>query len=678
MKLVIAEKPSVAKAYASALHVSNRRDGYFEGSDYLISWCVGHLAGLADAEVYNPQYKQWELSDLPIIPEPWRLVVSSGRQKQFQILKELMSRPDVSAVVNACDAGREGELIFRNVYQLTGCRKPIQRLWLSSMEESAIRNGFENLRDSKDYEPLYQAALSRAKADWLVGINMTRFFTLLYHRKLKVGRVMSPTLAMIVQRESEIRTFVPESFFTVQLDLGDFIAASEKFSSKSEAATLLGACNGQDVLVRSVDRKQKLESPPALYDLTSLQRDANKALGFTAQQTLDYAQSLYEKKLCSYPRTDSRFLTDDMEGRVPDIVSVAASICGLPVPASLNAKQICNNSKVSDHYAVISTLSCNKEQLESLSAGELQLLKLISLGVLRAVSGPHVFIETNVTLECAGAAFTAKGKTITATGWKQYLSQEKEMPSLPTLSEGQKFSCLSSSLKAGQTSAPPHYTEATLLAAMESAGKDEAPENVERQGIGTPATRAGVIEKLVNDGYLIRKKSKKAVHLIPTDMGMSLISVLPEQLKSPLLTAEWEQRLHAIEQGQLTPSQFESGIGAFLSALIQEYMPDEGSDLLFSDSKTIIGKCPRCGFPVVERAKGFFCENRECHFALWKENKYFSAKRKKMTADLAEVLLNDGKAPLKGCYSEKTGKSYDATVLMEDDGERTSFRLVFS
>ena len=678
MKLVVTEKPSVAKTYAAALGITCRRDGYFEGKDYLVSWCIGHLAGLADAEIYDSRFKQWELSQLPIIPEPWRLVVSPDKQKQFRVLKELMARPDISTVINACDAGREGELIFRNVFRLSGCKKPIQRLWLSSMEESAIRDGFTRLREGTEYERLYQAALCRAKADWLVGINMTRFFTLLYHRKLKVGRVMSPTLSMLVQRESELRSFVPEPFFTVQLDLGGFSAVSARFSSKADAASILGDCAGKAVQVRSVEQVKKVESPPALFDLTSLQREANKALGFTAQQTLDYAQSLYEKKLCTYPRTDSRYLTDDMEARVPDYISVSSEICDLPLPLTMNAKQVCDSSKVSDHFAIIPTLSCKSSQLEGLPSGELQLLKLIALGVLRAVSESHVYIETVATFDSAGRPFSAKGKTVIESGWKRYLSQEKEAPSLPALTEGQALSILSSALKEGQTSAPPRYTEASLLAAMESAGKEDIPNSAERRGIGTPATRAGIIEKLVDGGYILRKKSKKATHLVPSDIGMSLISVLPKQLRSPILTAEWEQQLQDVEQGSLSPVQFEAEIAAFISDLIQDYKPDEGSDLLFSDSKAVIGKCPRCGFPVVEREKGFFCENRDCRFALWKDNKYFTAKRKKITCELAEALLNEGKAFLKSCYSEKTGKSYDATVLLEDDGERTSFRLVFS
>ena len=407
MKLVIAEKPSVAKTYAAALGVKDRKEGYFEGDRYLISWCIGHLAGLADAGIYDPKYRDWQRKDLPILPEAWRTVVHSDKKKQFDTLCTLMDREDVTEIINACDAGREGELIFRNVYQLSGCQKPIKRLWLSSMEDEAIRQGFRLLKDGSEYEGLYQSALCRAKADWLVGINATRFFTLLYHHKLRVGRVMSPTLAMIVQREAEIRAFVPEPFFTVQLDLDSFTVAGEKLRSKKEAADLAGLCKGKPVTILSVAQKEKSEAAPRLYDLTSLQREANTVLGYTSQQTLDYTQSLYEKKLCTYPRTDSRFLTDDMESRVPEIAAIAAKIYEVPTPLAVNCKQVCDSRKVTDHYAIIPTLSCLDADLSLLPAGEREILKLIARSVLRAVSGPFQYTETEVTASCEGKTFTA-------------------------------------------------------------------------------------------------------------------------------------------------------------------------------------------------------------------------------------------------------------------------------
>ena len=677
MKLVIAEKPSVAKTYAAALGVKDRRDGYFEGGGMLISWCVGHLAGLADADQYDPKYRDWKREDLPILPKRWRFCVHADKQKQFDTLRALMEREDVAEIVNACDAGREGELIFRLVYLLSGCRKPIQRLWLSSMEDEAIREGFRMLKDGAAYEALYQAALCRAKADWLVGINASRFFSLLYHRKLRVGRVMSPTLAMIVQREAEIRAFVPEPFFTVQLDLGSLNVAGEKLKSKKEAAEMIGLCKGKSVTVQSVTQEEKSEAPPRLYDLTSLQREANTALGYTAQQALDYAQSLYEKKLCTYPRTDSRFLTDDMESRVPEIAAIAAKIYEVPTPLAVNCKQVCDSSKVTDHYALIPTLSCLDADLSLLPAGEREVLKLIARSVLRAVSGPFLYPESEVTVSCESRTFTAKGKTVTDPGWRRYMDKEPEETPLPPITEGQTMEVSAAAVKEGKTSPPKRYTEASLLAAMESAGDKELPEDAEHRGIGTPATRAATIEKLVSSGYLERKKAKKTVQLLPTQTGVSIITVLPEQLQSAQLTAEWENKLKQIEHGELTPDSFDGDIADMVRELIGSYEPAEGSDVLFRDSRTVVGKCPRCGYPVIEREKGFFCQNRDCRFALWKSNRFFESKHKALNSEVASALLKEGKALLKGCFSEKKGKSYDATVMMEDDGERVGFRMVF-
>ena len=657
--------------------IRERKDGYWEGDHTLISWCVGHLAGLADAALYDSAYQEWRREDLPILPKDWRFAVHTDKRKQFETLCALMAREDVTEIVNACDAGREGELIFRIVYQLSGCRKPIMRLWLSSMEDAAIREGYHNLKDGADYEALYQAALCRTKADWLVGINATRFFSLLYHRKLRIGRVMSPTLAMIVAREAEIRAFVPEPFFTVQLDLDALTVTGEKLKSRRDAAELAALCQGKRVTVQSVTNTEKSEAPPRLYDLTSLQREANTALGYTAQQTLDYAQSLYEKKLCTYPRTDSRFLTDDMDSRVPEIVGVAAKICYMAAPASIDCKRVCDSRKVTDHYAIIPTASCLHTELSGLPAGELALLKLIARSVLRAVSGPFCYTETEAVVRCEGKTFTAKGRTVTDPGWRRYSSQTTADNELTTLSEGQVLDISSVAVKEGKTTPPKRFTEASLLSAMENAGAKDMPEGAERRGIGTPATRAATIEKLVSCGYVERVKAKKTVQLQPTQTGISLITVLPEQLQSPQLTAEWEQRLQQIEHGVLSPESFDREIADMIRALIATHTPVEGSEVLFQDSSTVVGKCPRCGYPVIEREKGFFCQNRACHFALWKNNRFFESKRKKLTGAVAEALLNDGKVLLKGCFSEKKGKSYDATVLLEDDGERASFRLIF-
>ena len=677
MRLVIAEKHSVAQSIAAVLGVKQRQDGYLEGSGYIVSWCNGHLAKLADAAAYHADYAKWSLKDLPIVPKPFRFTIRQDKRKQFDILKTLMHRTDVTEVVNACDAGREGEAIFRTVYNLASCSKPMRRLWISSMEDDAIRDGFAALRPGSDYDGLYQAAKCRSEADWLVGINATRYFSLIYGRTLNIGRVMSPTLALLVQREAEISAFQPETFYTVQLDCG-FTAVSERMKDRKSADGIANTCKGQATTVKSVACKEKSEKAPALYDLTALQRDANRILGYTAQQTLDYLQALYEKKLCTYPRTDSRYLTDDMEASVPVLVAAAAAVCSTDTPDTVRAKQVCSSKKVSDHHAIVPTVSAGKADISALPLGEREILKLAARGVLRAVSDVHRCAETVITLECAGHSFTTKGKTVLAPGWKIYEHEQPEKAStLPEVAEGQTLPVSATSVKAGKTSPPKHYTEDTLLSAMESAGAKNMPEDAERKGIGTPATRAGIIEKLVSSGFVERRKSKKIASLLPTANGTALITVQPEQLQSPQLTAEWEHRLKEIERGQIAPEDFIESITAMLRDLFQTYRPIPGAEVLFPSGRDVVGKCPRCGADVTERPKGFFCENRSCTFALWKSSTFFSAKKKALTKSLAADLLKTGRAPLKGCWSEKTGKTYDAVVVLEDDGERVGYKLVF-
>ena len=677
MRLVIAEKPSVAQSIAAVLNAKKRHDGYLEGSGYLVSWCFGHLAELADAAAYNADYGKWTMKDLPIVPTNYRFAIREDKRKQFDILSGLLRREDVSEVVNACDAGREGELIFRTVYCLAGCSKPILRLWISSMEDDAIHAGFKQLKSGRNYDGLHQSALCRAKADWLVGINATRYFSLTYGRTLNIGRVMSPTLALLVQREADISAFVPEPFYTVQLDCG-FIAATDRMKDRKTADGIANACKGKTAIVKSVERKEKAEKAPALYDLTALQRDANRILGYTAQQTLDYLQSLYEKKLCTYPRTDSRFLTEDMEDSISGLVSSAAAVCGVASPTTIHAKQVCNNKKVTDHHAIVPTVSAGKTDLMSLPLGEREVLKLAAKGLLRAISEAHRYTETGITVECAGHSFTAKGKTVLVPGWKSYEQEQMEAAStLPDVAEHQPISVSDAAVKTGKTTPPKHFTEDTLLSAMESAGKEDMPDDAERKGIGTPATRSGIIEKLVSSGFVERKKSKKVVNLLPTSTGTALITVLPEQLQSPQLTAEWEHRLKEIERGEIVPDSFMDGITAMLGELMQTYKPIPGAEVLFPSRREIVGKCPRCKADVTETPKGFFCENRACSFALWKNSKFFTAKKKTLTKTLAATLLKDGRAPLKGCYSEKTGKTYDTVILLEDDGQRVSYKMVF-
>ena len=677
MRLVIAEKPSVAQSIAAVLNAKKRHNGYLEGSGYLVSWCFGHLAELADAAAYNADYAKWTMKDLPIVPMNYRFTIREDKRKQFDILRGLLRREDVSEVVNACDAGREGELIFRTVYCLAGCSKPILRLWISSMEDDAIHAGFKQLKSGRNYDGLHQSALCRAKADWLVGINATRYFSLTYGRTLNIGRVMSPTLALLVQREADISAFVPEPFYTVQLDCG-FIAATDRMKDRKTADGIANACKGKTAIVKSVERKEKAEKAPALYDLTALQRDANRILGYTAQQTLDYLQSLYEKKLCTYPRTDSRFLTEDMEDSISGLGSSAAAVCGVASPTTIHAKQVCNNKKVTDHHAIVPTVSAGKTDLMSLPLGEREVLKLAAKGLLRAISEAHRYAETVITVECAGHSFTAKGKTVLVPGWKSYEQEQMEAAStLPDVAEHQPISVSDAAVKTGKTTPPKHFTEDTLLSAMESAGKEDMPDDAERKGIGTPATRSGIIEKLVSSGFVERKKSKKVVNLLPTSTGTALITVLPEQLQSPQLTAEWEHRLKEIERGEIVPDSFMDGITGMLGELMQTYNPIPGAEVLFPSGREMVGKCPRCKADVTETPKGFFCENRACSFALWKNSKFFTAKKKTLTKTLAATLLKDGRAPLKGCYSEKTGKTYDTVILLEDDGQRVSYKMVF-
>ena len=682
MYLVIAEKPSVAQSIAAVLGAKQRRDGFLEGGGYLVSWCYGHLAELADARHYNPDYEKWALKDLPIIPKPFEFTVQKDKKKQFDLLKNLLKRQDVTEVINACDAGREGELIFRNVYVLSGTNKPMKRLWISSMEDDAIREGFRQLKAGSDYDALHHAALCRAMADWLVGINASRYFSLIYGQTLNVGRVVSPTLALMVQREAEIGGFVPEPFYTVQADCG-FPAATQRLKDRAEAERIAALCREKQFTVQKVERKEKQEKAPALYDLTTLQRDANRILGYTAQQTLDYLQSIYEKKAATYPRTDSRYLTDDMEDIVPDLLDIAADICGLSVTDEPLCGQICDSKKVTDHHALVPTLSADDDDLlEELVGGEWEIMKLIALELLRSVCAPYRYAETTVTLECEGIIFTAKGKTVIDPGWKCYdTEQEQKIVSLPELIEGQIFSASELSVKEGKTTPPKHYTEDTILSAMETAGEKDMPDDAERKGIGTPATRAGILEKLVSSGFVERKKSKKLTNLIPTPTGTALITVLPEQLQSPQLTAEWENKLKAIEHGKLDSDSFMEDIQDMLRELLKTYTPVPGAEVLFPSSRKnggeIIGKCPRCGGNVTESQKGFFCDNRDCKFALWKNSSFFTKKKKQFTKPVAAALLKDGRIRLTGCYSEKTGKTYDATVLLCDDGEKTEYKLDF-
>ena len=671
-------------SYAKILGATSRQDGYLEGNGYLVSWCVGHLVELAPPNVYDAKYTKWSIADLPILPQKWQYLVSASTQKQFGILQKLMHRPDVDSIVNSCDSGREGELIFRLVYEQAGCKKPVSRLWLSSMEETAIREGFAHLKPSTEYDALYNAALCRERADWMVGINASRLFSCLYGQPLAVGRVMTPVLAMTVVREAAIAAFTPEKFHTVALTLADGgTASSKRFAQKADAELLLSKCQKEGrVTVQKMERKEKSESAPQLYDLTALQRDANRLLGFTAQQTLDYAQSLYEKRLITYPRTDSRFLTEDMAASFPGLVTDTGRAFAVEEPIPIHVQQVIDGSKVTDHHAILPTRSMLQADLDALPKGEQNVLKLIIARTLMAVSKPFRYLETLLTTECAGEEFTAKGKEILEEGWKaverkvlaDILDRKQELTALPNVAENE-CGILNAELKEGQTTPPKHFTEDLLLHAMETASANSMPEGVERQGIGTPATRAATIEKLVQKGFLERKGTKKTKVLLPTDKGKALITVMPEEIQSPEMTADWETKLLRIERGEMEPSEFMTEINTMITELVKNTEMKKGANALMKSK--IIGVCPNCGKPVVEREKGWFCENRECRFVLWKDNAFFKRLGKRLDAHVADKLLRDGRVRLKDCKSAK-GKTYNATVLLscEADG-RSKFSLEF-
>ena len=694
MKLVIAEKPSVAMSLAAVLGATERKDGYLEGSGYLVSWCVGHLLELAQPEAYKEQYAKWRYEDLPILPENWKYEVPKDKKTQLALLCRLMKDKRVDSVVCATDAGREGELIFRLVYEYAGCNKPMERLWISSMEDAAIREGFDHLRPGSDYDKLYDAAVCRAGADWLIGINATRLFSVLYGVTLNVGRVMSPTLALLVQRESDIESFISKPFYVPEITCGGFTASGEKMTERSEAEKIRMDCDHNSAFVRSVEKQVKTIQPPRLYDLTTLQRECNRIYGYTAQQTLDYVQSLYEKKLATYPRTDSQYLTKDMQATAASLILWLRDNMpfGKGCAGEPDIDRVTDDSKVTDHHAIIPTVEIARTDLSELPSGERDVLTLLAVRLLCATTQANRFEAVTAILDCQGHTFTAKGKTILQSGWKEVERihrmsirqseterRENEDAALPVLKEGQTFEAVSASLREGKTSPPKHYTEDTLLSAMETAGAEDMPDDAERKGLGTPATRAATLEKLVSAGFVQRKKKQ----LIPTEKGKNLIAVLPDNIKSPILTAEWESMLKQVEHGELSATSFMDQIADMSRTLVKEHTAPEKcfADLFPSSRETAheaVGVCPRCGAPVYEGKKGFFCNNRECCFALWKDNRFFSSKKKSITKSVAAALLKEGRISMSGLYSEKTGKTYDAEVILDDTGGKyVNFKLEF-
>lgn len=676
VQLVIAEKPSVARSIAAVIGAAEKQNGYWQGGGYLVSWCIGHLVSFAEAGQYDEKYCKWKYEDLPILPQPWQFVVPDEKKQQFEVLRALLNRPDVDSVTAATDAGREGELIFRLVYQMAGCTKPVKRLWISSMEDAAIREGFANLRPDSDYDALYQSALCRAKADWLVGINATRLFSVLYHKTLTVGRVQTPTLKMLVDRDAKILRFQKEKYYTVGIQSGSLKADSGRIASMDEADTLKNACAGAPAICTSIKREKKTEQPPKLYDLTTLQREANRLFGFTAKQTLDYAQQLYEKKLLTYPRTDSQYLTEDMGQTVQHLVSALMGLLSFAQGLDLtpDVGRVLNSKKVSDHHAIIPTAEFAKQGFTGLAESECKLMNLVCAKLLCAVASPHEYETVTAVFSCAGNAFTAKGKTVLIPGWKEIDqrfrstlkadTEEEVLNTLPELSEGQSLSVVAN-ISEHFTSPPKAYTEDTLLSAMERAGAEDMPENAERKGLGTPATRAAILEKLVQMGFVQRKGKQ----LVSTKDGINLAVVLPESLTSPALTAEWENRLTEIAMGNADPDEFMAEIEAQVRQLVKTYSCiSADKQNLFQSERVIIGKCPRCGENVYEGKKNFYCGNRGCQFVMWKNDRFFEQRKKAFTPKIAAALLKNGKAKVKGLYSEKAGKTYDATVLLADTG----------
>ena len=666
MQLVIAEKPSVAKSIADVLGALDRQDGYFEGGGYLVSWCVGHLIELAEPESYGDQWKKWTFESLPVNPEHWQYEIKEDTKEQYDVLYGLLHDSRVDEVVCATDAGREGELIFRLVYEQAGCSKPMKRLWISSMEESAIREGFENLKPGSDYEHLYHSALCRQEADWLVGINGTRLFTVLYGGKvLKVGRVQTPTLAMLVERESKIMNFKKEQYFMAHILCGGVDAATERIDSKTEAEQIAGACRNRQALVTSVVKEEKTVASPKLYDLTTLQRDANRLFGFTAKQTLEYTQSLYEKKLCTYPRTDSQYLSDDMEQTAGNVIKAIFSSILFEENMMFNPdiKRVLNSKKVTDHHAIIPTMEIAKADLAALPETERKILSLVANRLLCATGEKHLYETVKAELTCGGYTFATSGKSVLKNGWKDFEDtfkrsfktmedKEQEDKKLPELSKGQTFNGVQTKISEHYTTPPKHFTEDSLLSAMERAGSEDMGDDVERKGLGTPATRADIIEKLVKDGFVKREKKQ----MIPTENGIKLITVLPDVVKSPKLTADWENALTLVAKGEMEREDFMADIETMVSDLIHTYheVSDEQKKM-FAQEQKVLGKCSNCGGEVVKGKYGAFCKNK-CGMNV---SRIMGVA---LSDEQVESLLTGKKTLLKGLTS-KAGKKYDAYII---------------
>lgn len=691
MFLVIAEKPSVSQALAKVLSAGKREDGYIAGDDCIVSWCLGHLAEYVSPEAYDPRYEKWKFTDLPIFPEDWRLAVAKDKKAQFAVLKKLLNRKDLDYVVNACDAGREGELIFKRVYDLSGSKIPVKRLWISSMEDSAIREGFASLKDGREYADLCEAAVCRAKADWLIGMNATRAFTTKYYKRLTVGRVQTPTLAMLAERQEAIDGFVKEAYYKVAIEGNGIRAVSGNISKEAVSLALAEQCSGKPAVVSSIEKIRKKNKPPKLYDLTTLQREANRFFGYTAQETLKELQALYEARLVTYPRTDSQYITADMGQTAVELLELLPEMLPFLQTESIgrNIGHIINNDRVTDHHALLPTREAVKQDFEELSEKQRNIFWLIGQRLAQAVSEECVCEEAAVILLCEGHEFFAKGKAVIQSGYKEIENAfrntiQKGMPSdgdkaedaasVPEgLCEGMELPEVTAESSRHFSSPPKAYSEDTLLAAMERAGREEFEDDTEKKGLGTPATRASIIEKLVSSGYA--KRSGKQI--IPTVDGKELIAVLPEYLKSAAMTAKWENRLLLMEKGQIGSAEFLQGITDLIGKMLKECGGISGEEQRRFNRKEEIGACPVCGNPVYEGKKNFYCGSRECAFSLWKENCYLASMKKLLDKEMAKDLLKNGRAHVKDLYSQKTGKTFSADLLMAVEDGRTRFSLEF-
>lgn len=688
--LVIAEKPSVAQSYAKNLSAYKREDGYLEGESCIVSWCLGHLAEYAQPEEYDPKYEKWQFDDLPILPEAWKLKVSKDKKKQFEVIKTLMNRSDVEYLVNGCDAGREGELIFQRVYVLAGCRKPVKRLWISSMEDAAIQKGFQTMKSEEEYKNLCMAAVCRAQADWLIGMNGTRAYTTRYFKRLVVGRVQTPTLAMLAERQERIEHFQKEAFYKVALTDGKLTVVSENIANEEAAELLAALCNGSTAVVTQMKKERKKSFPPKLYDLTSLQREANRYFGYTAKRTLDMLQELYEEKLVTYPRTDSQFVTEDMKDSVEELVEKMPVLLSFVDYGQLGhgIKRVINNAKVSDHHAILPTKEVVEKGIADLPADKKNLMMLICQQLVQATGEEYLYEQTDITVKCQEHDFKARGKIPVQMGFKEVekafkqlcvkaepVEEKEKETSIPAgYEEGMRLFPVKAEKTTHYTSPPKPFNEDTLLAAMETAGNKEFDSETEKKGLGTPATRASIIEKLVSSGYAQRKGKQ----ILPSTEGKELVKVMPEYLKSAVMTAEWENQLLMMEKGQITDTQFMGEITSLVRKILEVCREiSEEERRRFQTAREVIGKCPVCGCDVFEGKQNFYCSNRQCDFALWKENRFLGSMEKNLDKKMARELLDKACTHVKGLYSKKKGMKFDADLLLTLEDGKPRFHLEF-